>query len=56
MDSSRFSTVGVSVVIVVPSQGDLNSANIFSHSSLDYSSTVSIFSVENFSLCIEQSF
>ena len=56
MYSSRLSIVGLSLVIIVSCEGDWDSANRFSPSSLEDFSTAYIFSVENFLLCIVESF
>ena len=56
MDSSKMPTVVVYVVIVVSREGDWNSANRCSPSSLEDSSAVCVFAAENFSLCPVQSF
>ena len=55
MYSSRLSIVGLSLVIIVSCEGDWNSANKFSPSSLEDFSAAYIFSVENFLLCIVES-
>ena len=55
MYSSRLSIVGLSLVIIVSCEGDWNSANRFSPSSLEDFSAAYIFSVENFLLCIVES-
>ena len=54
MYSSRLSIAGLSLVISC--EGDWDSANGFSPSSLEDFSAVYISSVENFLLCIAESF